>query len=206
MKSLAIMGASGHGKVVADIARLNGYENIIFVDANSELESLGQYQVMLEDDFVAQFDPSEYDVFVGIGNAAIRRKLQEKFESLGATIPTLIHPNATVADDVKIDSGTVIMAGAVVNPGTTIGKGCIINTCASVDHDNIIGDFAHISVSAHTAGTVVIGDNVWMGIGSIVSNNLSICADAFICAGAVVVKNIEVAGKYAGYPARKTIG
>lgn len=206
MKSLAIMGASGHGKVVADIARLNGYENIIFVDANSDLESLGQYQVLLEDEFVASFDPNEYDVFVGIGNATIRRKLQEKFEGLGATIPTLIHPNATVAVDVKIGAGTAIMAGAVVNPGTTIGKGCIINTCASVDHDNCIGDFAHISVSAHTAGTVVIGDNVWMGIGSIVSNNLTICADAFICAGAVVVKNIEVAGKYAGYPARKTIG
>ena len=30
MKRLIIIGASGHGKVVADIARLRGYEDILF--------------------------------------------------------------------------------------------------------------------------------------------------------------------------------
>ena len=31
-KSIYIYGASGHGLVVADIARNNGYDNIIFID------------------------------------------------------------------------------------------------------------------------------------------------------------------------------
>lgn len=30
MKKLTIIGASGHGKVVADIAKLNGYDEIVF--------------------------------------------------------------------------------------------------------------------------------------------------------------------------------
>ena len=29
---IVIIGASGHGKVVADIAKLNGYKEIIFLD------------------------------------------------------------------------------------------------------------------------------------------------------------------------------
>ncbi len=206
MKNIAIMGASGHCKVVADIALLNGYDEIVFVDKNPESDKLGEYHVADEDKDLDSLIEKKYDFIVGIGDAGIRRKVQEKLEAQGAHIVTLIHPSAVVAYDVKVGAGTVIMANAVVNPSTTIGKGCIINTCASVDHDNVIGNYAHISVGSHTAGTVTLGDNVWMGIGSIVSNNLSICADSFICAGAVVVKNIEVAGKYAGYPARKTIG
>ncbi|HEY9129216.1 MAG TPA: acetyltransferase, partial [Sulfurovum sp.] len=32
MKTIAIYGASGHGKVVADIAKTNGYDQVIFID------------------------------------------------------------------------------------------------------------------------------------------------------------------------------
>ena len=32
LKKLIIIGASGHGKVVADIAKMNGYEEIVFLD------------------------------------------------------------------------------------------------------------------------------------------------------------------------------
>lgn len=34
---LAIIGAGGHGRVVADIAKLNGYEEIVFFDDNPEI-------------------------------------------------------------------------------------------------------------------------------------------------------------------------
>ena len=203
MKRIAIMGASGHGKVVADIAISNGYDEIIFVDANPKIKTLGEYQVMLEDDFMAQFSADTQDVFVGIGNAKIRRKLQEKLEGMGANVVTLVHPKATVAYDVHIGKGTAVMAGAVINPGTTIGAGCIINTSSSVDHDNVIGDYAHISVGAHTAGTVQVGDNTWLGIGAVISNNINVTSDVTIGAGAVVVKDITEPGTFVGVPAKK---
>ena len=31
-KKIVIIGASGHGKVIADIAEKNGYEEIVFLD------------------------------------------------------------------------------------------------------------------------------------------------------------------------------
>ena len=202
MKSIAIMGASGHCKVVADIARLNGYDEIVFVDKNPECDKFGEYHVADEDTDLDYYLDNNYDFIVGIGDGKIRRKVQENLEALGADIVSLVHPKAVVAHDTTIGQGTVVMAGAVINPGTTIGKGCIINTSASVDHDNVVGDYVHISVGAHTAGTVKVGDNCWCGIGSIISNNIDVCEDVFLCAGTVVVKNIEKPGKYAGVPAR----
>lgn len=203
MKSIAIMGASGHCKVVADLALLNGYDDIVFVDKNPEIDMLGEYPVADEDTDLDYYIEKKYDFVVGIGEASIRRKVQEMLESKGVNIVTLIHPAAVIAYDVEIGAGTVVMAGAVVNPGTTIGNGCIINTSSSVDHDNVIGDYCHISVGSHTAGTVTMGDNCWLGIGAIVSNNIDICSDVFMGAGTVVVKNLTVAGRYFGIPARR---
>ena len=203
MKSIAIMGASGHCKVVAEIALENGYDNIVFVDINPTIDMLGEYPVADEDTDLENFIAEGYDFIVGIGDAKIRRKVQEKLISKGAKVVTLVHPSAVIAYDSTIGIGTVVMAGAVVNPGTKIGDGCIINTGSSVDHDNTIGDYVHISVGSHTAGTVAIGDNSWLGIGAVVSNNLSICSDVTIGAGAVVVKNIIKPGTYIGVPAKK---
>lgn len=198
MKSIVIIGASGHGKVVADIAKNMGYEKIIFLD-DRKTGVVGKYEIAgtsaLADDFDADF-------FVAIGNASVRKRIMLELQKKGKNLPVLIHPSAVIAEDAKIGEGTVVAAGAVVNPGVVIGKGSIINTCASVDHDCFIGDYNHISVGVHIAGTVTIGDNVWVGAGATVSNNVSICTDALVGAGAVVVKDIVKAGTYIGVPAR----
>lgn len=199
MKKLVIIGASGHGKVVADIAVKNGYKDIVFLDDNETVKECGGYPVMGK-----SADSEKYgcEVFVAIGNAAIRQQIQEQLEASGIKIPTFIHPSAVIAEDVLIGAGTVVMAGAVINPGSTVGRGCILNTCSSVDHDCRVADFVHVSVGAHLAGTVTIGERTWIGIGSVVSNNLQITHDCMIGAGAVVVKNILEIGTYKGVPAK----
>ncbi len=198
MKQLLIIGASGHGKVVADIAKLNGYEHILFFDDNESLRECGKYPVVGKTTDINNF---EGDVIVAIGNAAIRKRIQNSLYN--RDVPILIHPSAVIDSTVKISEGTVVMAGAVINADAVIGNGCIINTCSSVDHDCRIGDFVHVSVGAHIAGTVNIGDRTWIGIGAVVSNNVSICSDCMIGAGAVVVKDIDMEGTYVGVPARK---
>ena len=45
-KKLIIVGASGHGKVIADIARLNGYEEIKFLDDDINKTYNGKYEVI----------------------------------------------------------------------------------------------------------------------------------------------------------------
>lgn len=199
MKQLIIIGASGHGKVVADIAKCNNYTNIAFLDDNDSVTECNGYKVLGK---TAEYKKFDCDFFVAIGNSHIRAKILKELISAHKSITTLVHPNAIIADDVKIGNGTVVMAGAVINPSSTIGEGCIINTCASVDHDNVIGNYVHISVGSHTAGTVAIGDYTWLGIGAVVSNNISICKDCMIGAGAVVVNNLTESGTYIGVPAK----
>lgn len=201
MRKLAIIGASGHGKVVADIARKNGYKEIVFLDDDDNIHECGGYPVIGKSSEAGTIDAG---VIVGIGNADIRKRIQESVPE--EKLATLIHPDAVVAGDVVIGAGTVVMAGAVINPGARIGKGCIINTCSSVDHDCKVGDYVHISVGSHLCGTVFVGSGTWIGAGATVSNNVSICSDCMIGAGAVVVNDIQESGTYVGVPARRNKG
>lgn len=200
MNKLMIIGASGHGKVVADIAEKNGYDDIAFLDDNTEIKICGKHKVIGRCEDAIRYNGADF--IVAIGNTKIRSKLQTWLLENGLHIVSLLHPNAVVAGSVIIGVGTVVMAGAVINPYVKIGQGCIINTCSSIDHDCIIGAFVHISVGAHVAGTVGIGDNTWIGAGATVSNNVNICNNCMIGVGAVVVKDIELSGIYKGVPAK----
>lgn len=200
-KKLILIGASGHGKVIADIARKNGYSEIAFLDDNEAITQCAGYAVLGKTNAAVHF--SDCDFVVAVGNAKVRQRLQEQLEREQLSVVTLIHPSAVIADGVKIGKGTVIMAGAVVNSCAVIGKGGIINTCASVDHDCILKDYVHVSVGSHVAGTVRIGKRTWIGTGATVSNNVEIIQDCIIGAGAVVVRDIVESGTYVGVPVKK---
>jgi len=202
-KNLLIIGASGHGKVVADIAlKMKKWENIYFLDDNEKLKEVMGLEVIGKTSDALHFI-KESDLIVGIGNNHIRQNIQNHLEENGVSIPVLIHPSAVIGSDVEIGAGTVVMAGTVINCSTKIGKGCIINTGATLDHDNVIGDFVHISPGVHLAGTVRVGKVTWLGIGSVVSNNINITSGCKIGAGAVVIEDIARSGVYVGIPARK---
>lgn len=201
MNDLVIIGASGHGKVVADIADKLGYENIVFLDDNKDIKKCGNFNVVGCCEDAEKYRSADF--FVAIGNVKIRREIQCKLMEDKMHIVSLIHPAAIIAKNVEIGMGTVVMAGVVINSDAKIGNGCIVNTCASVDHDCYIGEFSHIAVGAHIAGTVKIGSNTWIGAGATVSNNIEIVSDCTIGAGAVVVKDIVDSGTYIGVPAVK---
>lgn len=200
-KKLMIIGASGQGKVLADIAKKTGYTQIAFLDDNPQVTQCNGYPVKGSSQDFPQF--SEWDFVVGIGNAAVRQRLQERLIAAGAKVVSLRHPSAVIGEGVTIGVGTVVMAGAIINPCAKIGAGCIVNTCASVDHDCQIGDFSHISVGAHVAGTVTVGEHTWVGAGAVISNNVCITKECMIGAGAVVVKDISESGTYVGVPAKR---
>lgn len=195
MNRLIIVGASGHGKVIADIAIRVGYKEIVFLDDNDIICECAGFPVVGKSALISEL---KGDKIIAIGNAQIRQKILER-----ADVVTLIHPDAVVGRNVEVGAGTVIMPGAVINADTKIGAGCIINTCASVDHDCMLGNFVHIAVGAHVAGTCMIGERTWIGAGATISNNIKICEDCTIGAGAVVVRNISKTGTYVGCPAQK---
>ena len=166
MNKLIIVGASGHGKVIADIAINVGYKDIVFLDDDVSIKECSGFPVVGTCSIVKNM---EGDKIIAIGNAGVRERIHQDISLI-----TLIHPDAVIGRNVEIGEGSVVMAGAIINPDSRIGKGCIINTASSVDHDCVVGNYSHIAVGAHLCGTVGVGDCCWIGAGAVVSNNITI--------------------------------
>lgn len=201
LKKLVIIGASGHGKVVADIGLHCGYREILFLDDDDTMKFCMGFPVVGKSSDAERYKGCNF--FVAVGNSNTRKRILEKLQRMQLNIVTLIHPDAVIADSVSVGIGTAVMAGVVINPDSKIENGCIINTGATVDHDNAIEDYVHVSAGAHLAGTVHVGKGTWIGAGAVVSNNVNICGNCMIGAGAVVVKDINEPGTYIGVPAKK---
>ena len=201
MNRLIIIGAGGHGRVVADNALKNGYTEISFIDDHAVGDCVG-FPIIGTFSEIEKLNDGKTDFIIGIGNNATRKMISERYDVHWVK---LIHPSAQIGINVLIGVGTVVMAGVVVNACTTIGKHCIINTRAVVEHDNVIEDYVHVSPNATLGGTVRIGENSHIGIGSVIRNNTDVCADCVIGAGTVVVKDVVESGTYVGVPARRMI-
>ena len=192
-KEIIIIGASGHGKVIADIAEKSGDKVIGFLD--DDLTKKGVIGPVCD---CVKYKDKQF--IIGIGNTQIRKRIAEEYPEL--SYYTAIHPTAVISGDVKIAEGTAIMANAVINASATVGAHSIINTASVVEHDNMIGDFVHISPGAVLCGGITIGNETHIGAGVVVRNNVTICGNVTIGCGACVVKDITKRGMYIGTPAK----
>lgn len=199
MNKLIIIGAGGHGRVIADNAQKNGYTDICFVDDRMTGRCM-DFPIVGTIADIPELNDGKTEFIIGIGNNVVRKKIAENY-----CVPwaTLVHPSAQIATHVSLGRGTVVMAGAVINVCTKVGEHCIINTCAVIEHDNIIENYVHISPNAALGGTVCVGECSWIGLGVNVINNVSVCPNCIVGAGAVVIKDILKYGTYIGVPARK---
>lgn len=199
---LLIIGASGHGKVIADVAlKMDKWKSIKFLDDDGVIKAQMNIPVIGKSEDAYKYI-RDCDIFVAIGSNIVRKAFQEKLEAEGASIPILIHPTSIIGKDVEVGIGTVVMAGAIVNCCTKIGKGCIINTGSTIDHDNIIQDYVHISPGTHLAGSVRVGKSSWIGMGSNIIQGINIGQGSIIGAGSVVIRDIPVNCTAVGNPAK----
>lgn len=193
-KELAIVGASGHGKVIADIAEQLGFIVNFYDDAYPSKTHIEHWPIHGTcTDLIALNNTKttlSNDVVVAIGNNEIRQQKIQLLQQNSFNLITLIHPTAVISQYSKIAPGTVIFAGAIINAFANVGAGCIINTAAVVEHDCSIDDFSHICPNVALAGGVSVGAKSWVGIGSQVKQLITIGDNCLIGAGSTVVKNI----------------
>lgn len=203
MNRLALLGASGHGKVVADAALAMGWQSVVFFDdAWPRVSTNGRWPVTgAFADLLAAAD--EFDAaLVSIGNCAVRWEKHEALRVAGVALATVVHPRACVSQFARIGAGSVVMAGAVVNADAVVGDACIVNTGATVDHDCTLADGVHICPGAHLSGNVTVGPRAWVGVGATVRQGIAIGQGALVGAGAVVVRPVPENATVLGVPAR----
>lgn len=209
MSALCIIGAGGHGVVVADAAQASGrWSSISFRDDRwpdlaqvLEWPVLGTVSALRER---LQAAPGEaIEVIVAIGDNRRRLVIGRELASLGARWATVVHPAAVVSPSASLGPGCVVLAGAVINPRCRLGEAAIVNTRASVDHDADIGNGVHLCPGSTLAGQVTVGDVAWIGIGASVIQGLRIGKGAVVGAGAAVIRDVSDGSRVAGCPARE---
>ncbi|MDF1645939.1 MAG: acetyltransferase [Legionellaceae bacterium] len=203
METLAILGASGHGKVIADAALASGWGRILFFDdAWPQVNCLGPWPVIGATKQLIERQ-SEFDaVIIAIGDNRTRFYKAQVLRKLGIVFALIIHPRSVISPYAKIGAGSVVFAGAVLNPGSVLGEHCIVNTNATIEHDCILGDAVHVSPGANLAGCVEVGVRTWIGVGSNVKQLIKIAPDVVVGAGAVVVHDVSTKLVVGGVPAK----
>ena len=200
--TLAILGASGHGKVVAETGELLGYQCVFFDDAYPEKTNNENWLVIGNSQALLDQSQSFDAIAVAIGNNHVRQEKVNQLLELGAKLPTLIHPSATVSRYANLKDASVIFAGAIVNSSVEVGQACILNTACSIDHDCRLADGVHISPGAHLAGNVAVGQSSWIGIGAAIKQGINIDASCMVGAGAVIIEDVPAGAVVVGNPAK----
>lgn len=202
MKRLALLGASGHGKVVADAALAGEWDAVeFFDDAWPQRQSNGPWLVSGDSAvLLARFQEFQ-GVIVSIGDCTVRWAKHQTLQAAGAPLVTVVHPSAVVSTHAILGVGTVLMAGSVVNIDAVVGQAGIINTGATVDHDCRLGNAVHICPGAHLSGYVQVGHGSWVGVGAAVKQGIVLGERVMVGAGAVVVQAVPDGLTVVGNPA-----
>ncbi len=193
-----LFGASGHAKVICDILNKAGIPVNGFIEDDPEKKELWSIPVVgTTDAYSSDWQPC----IISIGNNTIRKTIADRIQ---VRYEKAIHPSAVIAPTVRIDEGTVVMAGVVINPDTTIGRHVIVNTRSSIDHDCHIGDFVHIAPGTTLCGGITVGEGTMIGAGATVLPNITIGKWAVIGGGAVVTRDVPEGVTVVGCPAKRT--
>ncbi|MDR1990055.1 MAG: acetyltransferase [Acidobacteriaceae bacterium] len=200
-----IVGAGGHGAVVADLLhamRRAGadLELLGFVDDGASEGAMAHGLRVLGG--VAHLGTVAHDaIVVAVGDNRARGRIFDAARHAGERFITAIHPSAVIAADASIGNGSMVCAGAIINPGTIIGPNVIVNTAASLDHHNVVGAHVHVAPGVHTGGEVRIGEGALVGIGAVITPRRQVGAWATVGAGAVVVRDVKADDLVVGVPA-----
>ncbi len=203
---IILIGGGGHCKSCIDVIEdENKFTIAGIIDVKEKVgDNVMGYPIIASDDEINDV-AQKYDNFIitlgHLKDPALRIKLFNKIKNLNKTLPVIISPRAYVSKHSKIDEGTIIMNGVVLNAMSSVGSNCIVNTNALIEHDTFVGDHCHISTSAIINGGCSIADNVFVGSTTVVVQEVQIEENTFVGAGSVVIKNLST-GNYFGNPAK----
>lgn len=192
-KNLIILGTGGHAKSCLDVVEsTNNFNKIIFIDNNKSKNFFLNYNVYNEKKIDIKLKKFSKFVLIGIGmikNLHLRENLFKKYKKMGFVFPIIKSSKSYVSKNAKIEEGTIVMHGAVINSGANIGKNCIINSGSIIEHDCIVEDNCHISTKVVLNGNVTIKKNCFIGSNSTISNNVTIKKNTFIKLASKIKKN-----------------
>lgn len=202
---LIILGAGGHARVVATVARRCGWQVVAILDRVGAAKPEEIDGILVSGPYAEASRHRAAGVrhaALAIGDNDERAALFSQLSQEGFLFPGLQHPSAIVEDNARIGEGTLICAGAIIGAMARVGRNVIVNTGAIVDHECEIGDHAHLAPGCRLAGRVRVGEGTMVGIGTTVREKIRIGSRSTVGAGSVVVADIPDRVVAFGCPAR----
>jgi acetyltransferase EpsM len=194
---VAVIGAGGHGRVVAAALMAAGWGVAGYYDDDPATwgREIGDSRVLGPIHEVSRGTARR--AVVAIGDNRVRQLLAETIDLDWVTV---VHPFSWVDASVSLGPGTVVAAGTVVQPGAVIGAHVILNAGALVNHDAVVGDYAHIS-GAHLGAEASAGQGALLAVGSTVVARVRVGPWATVGAGAVALRDVAPDITVVGVPA-----
>ncbi len=198
-----MLGAGGHGKVVADAALACGLGELLgFLDDDESRMGVRVLGARVRGALSRVAPGREVVLVMGIGDNSARRRAFERAHALEYRIAAVVHPSAIVGRECVVGVGAVLLARVTVNTGTRIGDNAILNTACSVDHDCDIGPHAHVAPGSTLAGNVTVGEGALIGAATVAIPGITVGARAIVGAGSVIVRDLPAGCLARGVPAR----
>ncbi|WP_051081500.1 acetyltransferase [Riemerella columbina] len=185
---MLIIGAKGLAKELLEIYHKNEYSRDIYFydDINLEIGDylFDQFRILKNEKSVKDVLGENFNFIIGIGNPFLRKKMYEKFITLGGNMVSLISSNADVGSfDNHIEEGVTVTSGCIITNSVKIGKGTLINLGCTIGHDTVIKDFVEVCPNVSISGRCHIGENVFIGTGSVILPGIEIGDNSVIAAG-----------------------
>jgi len=199
-KTVLVLGAGGHAKVVIATLQAAGFDVKAAFDDDRRKWGTEVLGVPVKGGLAEAARVKSLAAVIAVGDNSARKAIAARFPE--ALWITAVHPKAAVHASARLGLGTVVFAGAVVQPEASIGAHGIVNTGATVDHDCALGDYVHVAPGAHLAGGVQLGDGVLMGVGSATVPYVKIGEWSVVGAGAAVVASLPAGIVAGGVPAK----
>ena len=194
-KPVIVIGGGGHARVVMETLLRNHVSIIGICDPALAPSSTGPFGVPIlgDDTALDSHGPSKIELVNGVGSTQSTRSRRQVFDTLGHRgyrFATVVHPSVIMADDVVLEEGAQVMAGAVVQTGVVIGRNAIVNTGARIDHDCRVGDHVHVAPGATLSGGVCIGAGTHIGAAAVIIQSVTVGENCLIGAGTVVLRDL----------------
>jgi sugar O-acyltransferase (sialic acid O-acetyltransferase NeuD family) len=202
-RNVIVLGYSGHALVVIESVLLNNNKIFGYADFNESdknpysLRYLGSES----DESFGYFDDI-YSFVLGIGDNEIRTKVFNYINNKGGIFLNVIHPSASISNNVIMGKGVFVAKNTSINPFSTIANNVIINTGSNIDQECIIDSGVHLAPNATLLGNVKVGKNTFIGANSVVKQGVTIGENVIIGAGSVVLRDVSNNSILYGNPAK----
>lgn len=202
-----LIGAGGHGRVLIEAFCPAEFDGC--VDSLEGVSSVSGVPLLGSDLLLPELRKQGYTHFVvGVGSSKSCIKRASLFEmalSVGLLPQSVIHSAAWISKSAACEPGCQILPRALIHSGVKLAENVLVNSASVIEHDCVVGAHSHIATGAILCGGVFVGKNVHIGAGAVIRQGIRIGDHAVVGAGAVVVHDVPSGHLVLGVPARQML-